>query len=162
AATRVGLAAIIGAFLAGLILSQAGKEHELEEKIQPIVSFLSPFFFVHVGTLVNFEALISPRGAALVAGLTVVAVAGKLLGSGLPALPLGRNPALIIGLGMVPRGEVGVIVASLGLSLGVIEEQLYAVVVAMAVLTTLLSPGLLSWALREPTSRKEAGNQDAT
>lgn len=142
-AAKIGLAAIVGAFLAGVVVATAGDEHELEEKFQPLSTFLVPFFFVHVGTLVELEPLSSPAGLALTGAITVLALLGKIAGSGLAAARLGRGPAAIVGVGMAPRGEVGIIVASLGLGLGVIQAELYGVVVAMSLITTLVAPPLL-------------------
>lgn len=142
-AARVGLAAIVGAFLAGVIVAEAGDEHELEEKFHPLTAFLVPFFFVHVGLLVEVEPLTTGAGVALVTAITLLALIGKFVGGGLAAVRLGPRSAAIVGVGMAPRGEVGIIVASLGLSLGVIGAELYGVVVMMSLLTTLVAPPLL-------------------
>jgi Kef-type K+ transport system membrane component KefB len=144
AAARVGLAAIIGAFLAGVILARAGEDHELEEKMRPLTSFLVPFFFVHVGSLVDLGRLASAGTLALGLAITLLALVSKVVGSGAAAMGLGTRSATIVGVGMAPRGEVGMIVASLGLGLGIIDEELYGVVVLMALLTTLIAPPLLA------------------
>ena len=143
-ASRIGLAAIIGAFLAGLVLAQAREQHALEHAALPIYEFLVPFFFVIVGTRVDPALLRDPRIAGEVLVVTAVAVLAKLAGAGLGALGLGWSPAAIVGVGMVPRGEVGLLVASLGLSRGIIAAEFYAVVVAMSLLTTLLAPPALA------------------
>lgn len=141
----LGLAPIIGAFLAGVILGEGpAAEHELEEKTFPLTAFFVPFFFVHVGTLVELEPLATRRGIFLVVVVTVLAIIGKLVGCGLAAWSMGRRSALIVGFGMAPRGEVGIIVASIGLSLGIIEAELYGVVVLMSIITSVIAPPILS------------------
>lgn len=137
------LAAIIGAFLAGLALAETRDRYQLEERIAPVYSFLVPFFFVVTGSLVDLSALAEPEVAWLAFGVTAVAVAGKLAGCGGAAWGMGRKSAVIVGVGMVPRGEVGILVATIGLSEGVFEQDLYTVVVIMSVVTTLVVPPVL-------------------
>lgn len=141
-AARVGLAPLVGAFLAGLVLSELSPEDELERRMKTLGVFFVPFFFLHVGALVDSETF-SVSTAGLAAVVTGVAVVGKLVGGALPAIRLGRRGALTVGVGMVPRGEVGIVVASLGLGLGVIDRQLYGVVVLMSILTSVLAPPVL-------------------
>lgn len=140
-ASKIGLGAIIGAFLAGVIMGDPN-EPDLEAKFLPLSTFFVPFFFVYVGTLVDIDVFTSLGGIALALGITALAIVGKLVG-GLPVTRLGRRSAAIVGVGMVPRGEVGIIVASLGLSLGVIQHELYSIVVLMSILTTLVAPPAL-------------------
>ncbi|HEV2755192.1 MAG TPA: cation:proton antiporter [Actinomycetota bacterium] len=137
------LAAIIGAFLAGLALAETRDRYGLEERLTPVYSFLVPFFFVVTGSLVDVGALADPAGGALALGVTAIAVAGKLGGCGAAAWGMGRRSALIVGTGMVPRGEVGILVATIGLSEGIIDAELYTVVVIMSVATTLIVPPAL-------------------
>ena len=137
------LAAIIGAFLAGLALAETRDHYRLEERIAPVYSFLVPFFFVVTGSLVDLAALGDPAIAGLAAGVTVIAILGKLVGCGAAAWGMGRSSALIVGTGMVPRGEVGILVATIGLSEGIIDNDLYTVVVVMSVATTLMVPPVL-------------------
>jgi Kef-type K+ transport system membrane component KefB len=139
----VGLAPIVGAYIAGVLIAEVGGEEQLESKMHPLVVFLTPIFFVYVGTLMEPDQLANVEGLALVVGVTLLALAGKFLGSGGAALGLGYRSAAIIGVGMAPRGEVGIIVAALGLSLGVVGEDHYGVVVVMCLLTTLVGPPLL-------------------
>ena len=143
AASYLGLAAIIGAFLAGMAAAETKQRHTLEKQMQPITALIVPFFFVLTGAKVNVSVLgsVSVLGAVLV--VTVLAVAGKLLGCGAAALSLGRRSALIIGTGMVPRGEVGIIVASLGWQAGVFTETTYAIIIAMSLLTSVVAPPAL-------------------
>lgn len=135
-----GLAPIIGAFLAGMVLSEVKDSVEFEAKVHAVQDFLAPVFFVVVGLQLDLAALGSTAvlGAGLV--LTALAVVGKLLGGLLGARSMGRRQALLIGTGMVPRGEVGLIVASLGLGAGIIGETVYAQVLVMVLLTTVLAP----------------------
>jgi Kef-type K+ transport system membrane component KefB len=149
---RFHLAAIIGAFLAGMIASETRQRHQLEEQTAPLLAFLTPFFFVVTGAKVNLAALGS--GAALwsLFVVTVIAIVSKLAGGFLGALKLGKRGATIVGFGMVPRGEVGVVIASLGLAAGVFDETIYAVIVAMSLLTAMVTPPILALLLREHRS----------
>jgi Kef-type K+ transport system membrane component KefB len=142
-ASWIGLAAIIGAFLAGMIVAESQQRHALERQIQPILSFLVPYFFVVTGAQVDLRALGSGAALGTVALVTLLAVVGKLAGCGLGAWSLGRRSALIVGVGMVPRGEVGIIVASLGQQAGVFPKTTYAIIIAMSLLTSVIAPPLL-------------------
>ena len=143
AAAWIGLAAIIGAFLAGIVVAESNQRHSLEKQFQPIMAFLVPFFFVVTGAKVDVTQLGSVSVLGLVAVVTLLAVVSKLVGCGLGALSLGKKSALIVGVGMVPRGEVGIIVASLGQQAGVFSETLYAVIIAMSLLTSIIAPPVL-------------------
>jgi Kef-type K+ transport system membrane component KefB len=143
AASHLGLAAIIGAFLAGMIAAESRQRHTLERQIQPIMAFLVPFFFVVTGAKVDLSRLAGGEALGMLAGVTLLAVVSKLAGCGLGALSLGRKSALIVGVGMIPRGEVGIIVGSLGLSAGVFSATIYAVIIAMSLLTSVIAPPLL-------------------
>ncbi|MEO6059358.1 MAG: cation:proton antiporter [Candidatus Limnocylindria bacterium] len=142
-AALIGLAAIIGAFLAGMVVGESSERHALEEEVAPVAAFFTPFFFGFIGAQVDLVALADPLTIALLAALTVLAVATKFGGAFVGAIRLGRQRAVLIGWGMVPRGEVGIVVAGLGLAAGAISSQLYSVVVGMAVLTTLIVPPLI-------------------
>jgi len=142
-ADTVGLAAIIGAFLAGMAFAEVRPRWDLEDQVEPVYQLLVPFFFVITGAQVDLGALVEPDTLGLVAAVTGLAVVGKFLGCGAAALGMPRRSAAIIGVGMVPRGEVGIIVASVGLAEGVIGPDLYGVVVAMSILTTLGAPPVL-------------------
>jgi Kef-type K+ transport system membrane component KefB len=151
---KLGLAPLIGAFLAGIVLGEGRSEFELEQKTLPLAAFFVPFFFVHVGTKIEFGVFASGRGLAILAAVTVLAIIGKFVGGALASYRLGRRSAAIIGVGMVPRGEVGIIVASLALELKIVDVELYGVVVAMSVLTSVLAPPVLSWLFKEPAARR--------
>jgi len=147
-AAVIGLAAIIGAFLAGMVVGESSERHALEEEVAPVAAFFTPFFFGFIGAQVDLAALVDPSTIVLLAGLTLLAVATKFGGAFVGAIRLGRRRAVLIGWGMVPRGEVGIVVAGLGLAAGAISSQLYSVVVGMAVLTTLVVPPLMGRLVR--------------
>lgn len=140
---QVGLAAIIGAFLAGVVVAEARDHYELEHRTRPIYTFLVPFFFVITGAKVDWRLFLDPQVLGLALLVTAVAVVSKLLACGLGAAGLGVRSIAIIGVGMVPRGEVGLIVASIALKMGVIPNTIFSVIVVMSVLTTLVVPPVL-------------------
>ncbi|MGE5265260.1 MAG: cation:proton antiporter [Acidobacteriota bacterium] len=143
AASYLGLAAIIGAFLAGMIAAETEQRRTLGMQLQPILSFLVPFFFVMTGAQVNLLELGSASVLVSLLVATLLAIAGKLIGCGLGAWSLGPKPAVIVGVGMVPRGEVGIIVASLGLQAGVFSSTMYAIIIGMSLLTSVIAPPVL-------------------
>ena len=146
--TQFGLAAIIGAFLAGMIASETRQRETLEHQTQPLLALMTPFFFVMTGSKIEFAQLANADALLTLALITAIAVASKLIGGFLGALPLGKRGALIVGFGMVPRGEVGVVVASLGLAAGVFSPRMYALIVAMSLLTAMITPPVLAILLR--------------
>ena len=146
-ASIIGLAAIIGAFLAGMILAEAKERWSLERQALPVYEFLVPFFFVIIGTKVDPGAFTDGTILAVAVGVTVLAIIGKLAGGGLASVGLPRRSAAIIGTGMVPRGEVGLVVASIGAGIGAISDDIFSVVVFMSIATTLLAPPVLVWLL---------------
>lgn len=152
-AAFIGLAAIIGAFLAGMVFAEYKERWPCEDSFESINEFMTPFFFVFVGIQVSLAAFADLGLLLFALGLTAVAVLTKYLGCGLGARSLGRRSASIIGIGMSPRGEVGIIVASIGLGVGVLTESLFAVVVFMSIATTLIAPPLLTRAFRGATAR---------
>lgn len=137
------LAAIIGAFLAGMMFAEVRERYRLEEKMEPLNEFLVPFFFVVIGMQVNLLVLQDFNLIVLIVVLTALAVAGKLIGSFAATRDMDPNSRYIIGVGMMPRGEVGIIVASVGLSLSIISENMYSVIIFMSIITTLMAPPLL-------------------
>jgi len=146
-ATKAGVAAIVGAFLAGMVLSETAG-HRVHEMARGTKELLVPFFLVGIGLRVDVQAFRDPSVLALTAIITLAAVVSKLGGCMLGAWRLGRAEAFRVGAGMVPRGEVGMIVAQIGMSLGVVGNAAYLVVVGMAVATTILAPPLLAIAYR--------------
>lgn len=154
AAEAAGLAGIIGAYLAGLLLSPTGFRGRLMHEVEHTAyAFFVPFFFVSVGLTATFTGL---TGAffAFVLALAAVAVITKLAGAGLGALLGGfrLRPALGIGAGMVARGEVGLIVAAIGLERGLLQPELYTAMVIVSLLTTLVTPPLLKAIFAEPAA----------
>ena len=148
-AQYTGVAAIVGAFLAGLALSDTA-DARVRTLTRGVSEFLVPFFLAGIGLHLNL-AVFKTRSTLILAGLILfAAIVTKLIGCGAGALSLGWNNVLKIGLGMVPRGEVGMVVAQIGLGLAVISEPVYAVVVFMAVASTLVTPLLLKIAFKEP------------
>jgi Kef-type K+ transport system membrane component KefB len=143
AASYLGLAAIIGAFLAGMAAAETNQRHTLERQVQTLMAFLVPFFFVVTGTKVELGELATPAAFGALIIVTVLAVIGKLVGCGLGAWSLGRQSALVVGVGMIPRGEVGIIVASLGQKAGVFSGTTYAIIIAMSLLTSVIAPPVL-------------------
>ncbi|HEX6206215.1 MAG TPA: cation:proton antiporter [Solirubrobacterales bacterium] len=137
---NIGLAALIGAFLAGMIVAETKDHTSIEEEVRPLYAFFPPFFFAFIGIELDLGSLLSGHALWLLAAITVIAAATKLVPAYLAARPLGRNQAAIVGVGMVPRGEVGIVIASIGAAEGVVDAELFAVVVGMAVLTTLAAP----------------------
>jgi Kef-type K+ transport system membrane component KefB len=142
-ASSIGLATVIGAFLAGMVLAESRDHERLEEEVAPLYAFFPPFFFAVIGTQVDLGALAHPSTLGILAAVTVVAALTKFAGAWLGARRLGRRDAAFVGVGMIPRGEVGIIVAGIGASTGTLDEELFAVIVAMSILTTLLVPPLL-------------------
>ena len=143
-AEYAGVAAIIGAFLAGVALAET-VNHRVHVLTQGVTELLVPFFLAGIGLALDVTVLRDPNVLWLAAAITVAAVVSKLLGCGLGAWSLGLADARRVGAGMVPRGEVGMVVAQLGAAMGTISQQAYSVVVVMAVLTTVIAPVLLNW-----------------
>ena len=142
-AAQIGLAAIIGAFLAGMIIAETRDQHPIEEEVAPLYAFFPPFFFAFIGLELSLGALGDGRALLLLAGVTALAVVTKFAGAYLGARRMGRREATFVGVGMVPRGEVGIIVAGIGNATGTIDAELFAIIVAMSVLTTLIVPPVL-------------------
>lgn len=170
-ANLVGLAPIVGAFAAGLVLEEVhfrgylrsnghdghderAEEHQLEELIRPICALFVPVFFVLMGIQVKMEVFLNPSTLILGLALTVVAVLGKQA-CALGVLQRGTD-RVAVGLGMIPRGEVGLIFAAIGKGLmmngtPVVSDQLFSAIVVMVVLTTLVTPFALQWRLKKTT-----------
>jgi Kef-type K+ transport system membrane component KefB len=142
-ASFIGLAAIIGAFLAGMVVGESSERHALEAEVAPVAAFFTPFFFGFIGAQVDLAAFGDAGTLVLLAAITGLAVVTKFVGSFIGALREGVSRATLVGWGMIPRGEVGIVVAGLGLASGAIETDIYSVVVGMAIITTLIVPPLL-------------------
>lgn len=175
-ATKVGLAAIIGAFAAGMILDDVHfehfldhRKHHLEDFLSPVTSLLSPIFFVWVGLSVDLRAFSKPSLLVFASALTAVAIVGKLA-CGLGVVGKGIN-RLAIGFGMIPRGEVGLFFASLGAALTIttatgttrqlIDADTFSAIVILSMVTTMITPPLLKWSLGEDPHRTQVdGNPE--
>jgi Kef-type K+ transport system membrane component KefB len=147
-AIYAGVAAIIGAFLAGMALSES-VSHRVHDLAHGITELLVPFFLAGIGLQLDLAAFADRNTVILSLMILAAAIASKLIGCGAGAYRMGWNGMFQIGSGMVPRGEVGMVVAQIGLSMGVIEKPVYGVVVFMAVATTLVAPPLLKIAFKD-------------
>jgi Kef-type K+ transport system membrane component KefB len=147
AAVWAGVAAIIGAFLAGMALADTVGPR-VKDLAHGVTELLAPFFLAGIGLHLDLRSFVTPATVLLAVVILAAAFLSKLVGCGLGAARLGLEDAGRIGIGMVPRGEVGMVVAQIGRSMGVISQPVYGVVVFMAVVTTLLAPPLLSLAYR--------------
>jgi Kef-type K+ transport system membrane component KefB len=146
-AVVIQLEAILGAFAAGLILAETEKRKELQEQIVPVADMLVPIFFVVVGARTDLSVLnpfvaSNREGLIMAAFLVVVAIVGKVV-TGFTLFGQPQLNRLAIGVGMIPRGEVGLVFASFGASTGVLSEALQAAIIVMVILTTFLAPPLL-------------------
>ncbi|HSS99287.1 MAG TPA: cation:proton antiporter [Terriglobales bacterium] len=152
--TKIGMAAIIGAFFAGLMFADYAEEWSLHSPATGITEFLAPFFFFSIGSQLDLRLF---SGNVLTAAIVVsfLAIISKLGGCGLPLLREGWPTALRVGVGMMPRGEVALIVALVGLQSNIVTQSTYAIVVFMTAVTTLLAPPLLRLLYRNPGVKTE-------
>ncbi|MDR3337453.1 MAG: cation:proton antiporter [Treponema sp.] len=162
---KQGLAMIIGAYIAGLSLSKTDIAAVVQERIHGLYEFFVPLFFAVMGMMVNVREILSAPVLIFGAVYMALAIFAKIVGCGGPALLLGFNAkgALRIGAGMVPRGEVALIIAGIGLASGVLDNQLFGVIILMTFVTTLAAPPLLSFSLKIPGfgTRKPVKNDDS-
>ena len=149
--TYTGVAAIVGAFLAGMALSETVGQR-VQTLVQGAAELLVPFFLAGIGLRVNTSVFHSPALLGLAAALLVAAVAGKLFGCGLGGLSLGFRDAARVGVGMIPRGEVTMVIAQLALTMGIIRQEMFGVVVLVAVASALLAPMLIGVAFERRTA----------
>ncbi|HXG35790.1 MAG TPA: cation:proton antiporter [Dehalococcoidia bacterium] len=157
AAGLIGLAAIIGAFLAGMMLAEAQERFNLEHQTRPIYEFLTPFFFVVIGTKVEVDVFQNMEIVAISLGVTALAILGKVAGGLIALIDDKRRSALIVGIGMAPRGEVGLVIASVGSGIGAISNDMFSAVVFMSIATTLVAPPMLIALIRGKSGTTEAG-----
>jgi len=160
-----GLAPIVGAFAAGLVLEEIhfkdfGSDVGIKDLISPISTFLVPIFFVQIGIQVRLESFLNPAVVGISVGLIVAAILGKQA-CGLFITRKGID-RLTVGIGMIPRGEVELIFAGVGKSLGVLDDETFSAIVVMVMVTTFLTPPLLKWAVdRNKKSEPQAKMQDS-
>jgi Kef-type K+ transport system membrane component KefB len=147
-AAYAGVAAIVGAFLAGMALSES-ISHRVHDLVHGVTELLVPFFLAGIGVQFDVSVLRDPSTLWFALAISVAAVLSKMLGCGLAARTLGRRSAFQVGVGMVPRGEVGMVVAQIGMTMGVVPPHVYGVVVFMAIITTVIAPPLLAVAFRD-------------
>ena len=161
-ANAIHLEAILGAFAAGLVLDETDKRKELDQQIIPIADILVPIFFVSVGAKVDLSVL-NPssadnrQGLVIAAFLILVAIAGKLI-TGWAVVGKEKVNRLAIGVGRIPRGEVGLVFAGIGAASGVLDKPLQAAIIIMVILTTFIAPPLLRLAFQEDSD--SASNTD--
>lgn len=153
-AVKIGMAAIIGAFFAGLVFADYAPQWNLFPRVAGITEFLAPFFFFAIGARLNFSVL---KGEILIAALviSVLAIISKVIGCGLPLIGDGWQTVLQVGTGMMPRGEVALIVALVGLQSGIVSQSTYAIVVVMTAVTTILAPPCLRYLFRREIQQHE-------
>jgi Kef-type K+ transport system membrane component KefB/mannitol/fructose-specific phosphotransferase system IIA component (Ntr-type) len=161
---KTGLAMIIGAYVMGLSLSKTDISYVIQEHLHPVYEFFVPVFFTVMGMLVNLGEMLAP--ATLLFGLiyTAAAIVAKVVGCGIPSLFLNFNRlgAFRIGVGMIPRGEVALIIAGIGISGGLLSAELFGVSIMMTLVSTIVAPPLLSGLLSrsEPGTRIEMKGAD--
>jgi Kef-type K+ transport system membrane component KefB len=151
------LAPIVGAFVAGLALGRSSAAHRVRRELAPVGHLLIPVFFLQIGIEAEVGQFVEPKVLGLAAVLLVVAILGKLASViGLIGSPGDR---WLIGIGMVPRGEVGLIFATLGLNQGVFGNDVYAALLLVVLVTTVATPPALRWRLLKLRSKTKAANQ---
>jgi Kef-type K+ transport system membrane component KefB len=153
-AARIGMAAIIGAFFAGLVFADYAPQWNLVPRVAGITEFLSPFFFFAIGARLNIRLF---TGGVLWAAtiVSLLAIISKIIGCGLPLLGEGWGTAFRVGVGMLPRGEVALIVALVGLQSGIVLQSTYAIVVFMTAVTTLIAPPVLRYLFRDTMPQQD-------
>jgi Kef-type K+ transport system membrane component KefB len=151
----IGLAAIIGAFMAGIMIDELAGVYDLENKVQYVTEFLLPFFFVMMGAHLDPLVFLNPRLLFLTLLVTAVAVLSKIFGSALACWKEDWKVRIQTGVCMVPRGEVGIIVGLVGISSRIITQEIYSVVLGMSLLTTLVTPPLILFAFKKKRQEKK-------
>lgn len=153
-----GLAAIIGAFLIGMILAETRYQEYIHEKLIDLNEFIVPFFFVVTGMSIDLKVFTSFSTVSVLVLITALAVAGKLAGGYFGA----KKDRVLIGIGMVPRGEVGVIVAGLGKAFDVISDKTYSLLVAMSLLTSIVAAPIVAKLALKQAVAEGNGSDDQT
>ncbi|MEY3360412.1 MAG: High-affinity Na(+)/H(+) antiporter NhaS3, partial [Actinomycetota bacterium] len=153
-ASAAKLAPIVGAFVAGLALSRSEQRERIQRELAPVGHLFVPVFFLGIGINVDVSSFAKPEVLGIAGVLFVIAIIGKLL-SALGAIGA-RGDKWLVGFGMIPRGEVGLIFATIGLSSGALGEDLYAALLLVVIVTTVLAPPLLKARLRTIQRRRGA------
>jgi len=146
-AAKIGMAAIIGAFFAGLMFADYAPRLNLLPRVGGITEFLAPYFFFTIGSRLNLQ-LFSRDVLIAAIIVSVLAIVSKVIGCGLPLLREGWPTVFRVGIGMMPRSEVALIVALVGLQSQIVLPSTYAIVVFMTAVTTILAPPLLRYLFR--------------
>lgn len=163
---KQGLAMIIGAYVMGLTISKTDLSFVIQDNLHTIYNFFVPIFFVVMGMMVDVSTLLQPKVLAFGGIFTVLAIIAKIIGCGFPALFANFNMmgALRIGMGMVPRGEVALIIAGIGMASGVLTPDFFSIAILMTLLTTLIPPPILALIINLPAKgiRKETKEIEST
>lgn len=161
-ASQFGLEAIIGAFFAGLFFGNTPAAHDLEHEVEPIVRLLAPVFFVSIGLTIVPSEMVAALGFAVT--LTLVGILSKLAGCGLPAMLRGLSwrESGIVGSGMVPRGEVGLIVAGIGAQAGFLDPAAFSAAAFVCVTTILFAPPAIRLLAREGAEATSTAQEATT
>ena len=158
-----GLAAIIGAFVVGRFIAETPVREEDEHGFRSLRRMFARVFFAVTGANIDMTALLQLDLLIIVLVLAVMGVLTKLIGGVVGSWRLGKWNSIVVGLGMSPRGEVGIVVAALGLSLALISQEIYAVLLAAVILTTLVAPVMLQWAIpKAPRDERHPESADGT
>jgi len=146
-AALIGLSPIVGAFAAGMAVAGSKVIARVRDYIDKLSLLFSPIFFAVIGAQFNIRAL-NTEGVWIVAALVGIAVVSKLVGCGIPATVAMKSSrrGLKVGIGMISRGEVGLIIAGIGVTSGILSQSLYGAVVTMVIVTTVITPIALKWA----------------
>jgi Kef-type K+ transport system membrane component KefB len=156
----IGLAAIIGSFMAGIVIDELAGVYDLENKVKYVNEFLLPFFFVMMGAHLDPRAFLKPNILLVVVLISFLAVASKMIGAALGSWKESWRVRVQTGICMIPRGEVGIIVGLVGLSLHTITREAYTAVLGISLLTTIITPPLIIAAFRKERPRKSAPKRD--
>lgn len=154
-AAKIGMAAIVGAFFAGLVFADYAPRWNLVPRVGAITSFLAPFFFFDIGSHFN-SALLTGSFLRMAIVISLLAILSKLIGCGLPFVREGWLMVFRVGIGMMPRGEVALIVALVGLQTRVLTQSAYGIIVLMTVVTTILAAPILRYLFRGENKQAEA------
>jgi Na+:H+ antiporter len=156
----IGLAAIIGSFMAGIVIDELAGVYDLENKVKYVNEFLLPFFFVMMGAHLDPRAFLKPNILLIILVMTLLAVVSKMIGAAWGCLKESWRVRIQTGICMIPRGEVGIIVGLVGLSLQTITRDAYTAVLGISLLTTVITPPLIIMAFREKRSGKPVQTGD--
>ncbi|MEI7986164.1 MAG: cation:proton antiporter [Armatimonadota bacterium] len=147
----LGLAAIIGAFLVGMVLAETDYRDWIHEKVIDLNEFIVPFFFISAGLSVDIMAFKSLPAIGSLLLISILAIVGKFVGAWLGA----KQDRTMVGVGMVPRGEVGIIIAGLGFQFKVIGKDVYSLLVGMSLITSIVAAPVMKWLVKREAKKQE-------